>query len=44
LLLFYFLASIWQQAGTLPADFTLERVVNRSPVVAVCGERDLWEP
>jgi ABC-type nitrate/sulfonate/bicarbonate transport system substrate-binding protein len=38
------LIAFWQQAGTLPVDFTLERVVNRSPVIAVCGERDLWVP
>lgn len=36
------LIAFWQQAGTLPADFTLDRVVDSSPVLAVCGERGLW--
>jgi ABC-type nitrate/sulfonate/bicarbonate transport system substrate-binding protein len=36
------LIAFWQQAGTLPADFTLDRVADPSLVIAVCGERDLW--
>ena len=36
------LIAFWKSAGTLPTDFTLDRVVDPSPVIAVCGERDLW--
>jgi ABC-type nitrate/sulfonate/bicarbonate transport system substrate-binding protein len=36
------LIAFWQAAGTLPADLTLDRVVDSAPVIAVCGERDLW--
>jgi ABC-type nitrate/sulfonate/bicarbonate transport system substrate-binding protein len=36
------LIAFWKSAGSLPADFTLERVVDSSPVLAVCGENDLW--
>lgn len=36
------LIDFWQQAGTLPAHLTLDSVVESSPIIAVCGERDLW--
>ena len=38
------LIEFWQQTGSLPPDFTLDHVVNRSLVMAVCAERELWEP